>query len=33
MLTDLESDNLKEIVDKEDIVLVQYSAGWCGNCR
>ncbi|NBC24551.1 MAG: thioredoxin [Bacteroidetes bacterium] len=33
MLTTLETDNLKEIVDKEDIVLVQYSAGWCGNCR
>lgn len=33
MLTTLEKDNLNEIVENEDIVLVQYSAGWCGNCR
>lgn len=33
MLTELESDNLQEIIDKEETVLVQYSAGWCGNCR
>lgn len=33
MITELESDNLQEIIDKEETVLVQYSAGWCGNCR
>lgn len=33
MLQELEKDNLAEIVAKDDIVLVQYSAGWCGNCR
>lgn len=33
MLTELESDNLQEIIDKEETVVVQYSAGWCGNCR
>jgi thiol-disulfide isomerase/thioredoxin len=33
MLTELESDNLEEIVSNEETVVVQYSAGWCGNCR
>ncbi len=33
MLTELSNDNLQEIVSSENIVLVQYSAGWCGNCR
>ncbi len=33
MLKELENDNLAEIVSSEDIVVVQYSAGWCGNCR
>ncbi|NBB89555.1 MAG: thioredoxin [Bacteroidetes bacterium] len=33
MLNELESDNLKEVVDQNETVLVQYSAGWCGNCR
>lgn len=33
MLQELEKDNLAEIVAQEGIVLVQYSAGWCGNCR
>ena len=33
MLKELENDNLAEIVSSENIVVVQYSAGWCGNCR
>jgi len=33
MLKELEADNLAEAIDKEETVLVQYSATWCGNCR
>ena len=33
MFTELNQDNLKEIVADNDTVLVQFSAGWCGNCR
>lgn len=33
MITELKEDNLKEIVSSEGTVVVQYSAGWCGNCR
>lgn len=33
MLQELEKDNLAEIVAGEPLVVVQYSAGWCGNCR
>ena len=33
MLQELETDNLAEIVQGNDVVLVQYSATWCGNCR
>lgn len=33
MLHILESDNLQDIIKENDVVLVQYSAGWCGNCR
>ena len=33
MLLELTEDNLQDIVSKHDTVLVQYSAGWCGNCR
>nr|WP_322625782.1 thioredoxin family protein [uncultured Flavobacterium sp.] len=33
MLQELDKDNLAEIVAAEPIVVVQYSAGWCGNCR
>lgn len=29
----LEEDQLAEIIKDHDKVLVQYSAGWCGNCR
>ena len=33
MLIELQEDNLKEIIDQNPIVLVQYMATWCGNCR
>lgn len=33
MLQELSEDNLSEIVANNDIVVVQYSATWCGNCR
>jgi len=33
MVTELEQDNLSEIVNGHNKVIVQYSAGWCGNCR
>ncbi len=33
MLRELENDNLQDIVAKNDTVVVQYSATWCGNCR
>lgn len=33
MLQELEKDNLAEIVSGNETVIVQYSAGWCGNCR
>ena len=33
MLQELTEDNLAGLVAAENRVLVQYSAGWCGNCR
>ena len=33
MLQELENDNLSSLINENDIVLVQYSATWCGNCR
>ena len=33
MLQELKEDNLQEIINNTDKVIVQYSAGWCGNCR
>ncbi|MFD1096470.1 thioredoxin family protein [Salegentibacter chungangensis] len=33
MVKELEKDNLSEIVESNDTVVVQYMAGWCGNCR
>ena len=33
MIHELEKDNLAEIVASQPVVVVQYSAGWCGNCR
>lgn len=33
MIRELSEDNLDSIVADNDTVVVQYSAGWCGNCR
>ena len=33
MLLELEKDNLSELIEGHENVVVQYSAGWCGNCR
>jgi thiol-disulfide isomerase/thioredoxin len=33
MLIELGNDSLQELVNQNETVLVQYSAGWCGNCR
>lgn len=32
-MKELEQDNLKEILCSNDTVIVQYGAGWCGNCK
>ena len=32
-MLELTEDILQELVAKHDKVIVQYSAGWCGNCR
>lgn len=33
MIQELKTDNLAEIVADNETVVVQYMAGWCGNCR
>jgi len=33
MFRELDKDNLGEIISTGKTVVVQYSAGWCGNCR
>lgn len=33
MVLELTEDNLQEVLAQNDKVFVQYSAGWCGNCR
>lgn len=33
MVTELQQDNLAEVVANNEKVFVQYSASWCGNCR
>lgn len=33
MTKELEQDNLSEIVAENGTVVVQFMAGWCGNCR
>ena len=33
MFQELLNDTLQEEVQKNGTVLVQFSAGWCGNCR
>ena len=32
-MRELTNDNLAEEVSKNDTVVVQYMASWCGNCR
>jgi thiol-disulfide isomerase/thioredoxin len=33
MLQEIKDDSLQELVANQPKVIVQYSAGWCGNCR
>ncbi|MFT6054134.1 MAG: thiol-disulfide isomerase/thioredoxin [Roseivirga sp.] len=33
MVKELTEDNLVQTVSEGGTVIVQYSAGWCGNCR
>ena len=33
MLQEIKDDSLQELVASQPKVIVQYSAGWCGNCR
>jgi len=33
MFTEIEQDNLAEIIANNNTVMVQFSATWCGNCR
>jgi thiol-disulfide isomerase/thioredoxin len=33
MVTELTEDILSEIIESNGKVVVQFSAGWCGNCR
>jgi len=33
MFQELDQDNLADSLKNNDIVVVQYSATWCGNCR
>lgn len=32
-MVELQEDNLQSVVSDNSKVVVQYSAGWCGNCR
>lgn len=33
MFTEIEQDNLTELISNHETVVVQFSASWCGNCR
>ncbi|MRT17303.1 thioredoxin family protein [Vitellibacter sp. q18] len=33
MVLELQDDSLQQLVAEEKDVIVQFSAGWCGNCR
>ncbi|GGE06600.1 thiol reductase thioredoxin [Psychroflexus salis] len=33
MFQELKEDTLKEVVESNNKVVVQFSASWCGNCR
>lgn len=32
-MIELSSDTLNEVLETNENVIVQYGAGWCGNCR
>jgi len=32
-MIEVQEDNLKDIIDNNEKVIVQYGASWCGNCR
>ena len=33
MLLELQTDTLQDLIAQNNKVIVQFSAGWCGNCR
>ncbi len=33
MFEELKEDNLQELIASDKNVVIQYAAGWCGNCR
>ena len=33
MFQEIVQDNLAEVVASNEVVVVQYAASWCGNCR
>ncbi len=33
MFAELDKDNLNDLIQENKTVVVQFSAGWCGNCR
>lgn len=33
MFSEIQEDNLAEIISSNEVVIVQYAATWCGNCR
>ncbi|MCG2419019.1 thioredoxin family protein [Aequorivita sp. F47161] len=33
MIVELKDDSLQQLISEEKNVVVQFSAGWCGNCR
>lgn len=33
MAIEIQEDNLQQLVAEKQNVIVQFSAGWCGNCR
>ena len=33
MFLEIEQDNLAELIANNPVVVVQFSASWCGNCR
>ena len=33
MVVELQDDSLQQLISEEKNVIVQFSAGWCGNCR